>query len=411
MTQTTTDTDILIAGGGMVGAALAVALRDTGLRVTLVEAVAPRGPGQPSYDDRSIAVAYSSRRILDTLDVWRELESSACPIERVHVSQQRRLGVTRLSADEENLPALGYVVPNRALGNALMGMLEQAPHLELLTPATVTAVRVEEPQVRVAIESAGGEQEVSARLLVIADGARSPLRDMLGIGARQWDYGQTAIVCNVSMELPHQNTAYERFTPHGPMALLPLDRERMALVLVEDSVNADGVMALSSDAFMERVQARFGTRLGAIIQAGSRSAYPLALVTATRQTSGRAVILGNAAHSLHPIAGQGFNLSLRDVAVLAEVIVDSVAANAGDPGAPHALDDYLRWRRRDQRNVVVFTDVLNRLFGIPFGVAARARGLGLLGMDLLPALRREFSRHAMGRAGRLPRLARGVPLR
>lgn len=410
MTQAT-DTDILIAGGGMVGAALAVALRDTGLRVTVVEAVAPRGPGQPSFDDRSTAVAYTSRRILDSLDAWPALESSACPIERVHVSQQRRLGITRLSAREENLPALGYVVPNRALGSALMGVLEEAPHVQLLTPATVTAVREEGAQIFAAIESAGAEQELSARLLVIADGARSPLRDMLGIGARQWDYGQTAIVCNVSTELPHQNVAYERFTREGPMALLPLDRERMALVLVEDSANADAVMALPEEAFIERVQNRFGTRLGAITRAGARSAYPLALVTAEKQVAGRAVILGNAAHSLHPIAGQGFNLSLRDVAVLAEVIVDSITANAGDPGASHALDDYLRWRRRDQRNVVVFTDLLNRLFGIPFGVAAHARGLGLLGMDLLPVLRREFSRHAMGRAGRLPRLARGLPLR
>ena len=190
------------------------------------------------------------------------------------------------------------------------------------------------------------------------------------------------------------------------MALLPLDARRMALVLVERSDRADDVLALDESAFLARVQRRFGQRLGALTRAGARTAYPLALVTAARQSAPRAVILGNAAHSLHPIAGQGFNLSLRDVAVLAEVI----AAHREDPGAQAALDAYLQWRRRDQRKVVAFTDLLNRLFGIPFGVAAHARGLGLLGMDLFPAARREFSRHAMGWAGKLPRLARGLPL-
>lgn len=401
-----TDTDVLIAGGGMVGTALAVALGATGLRVTVVEAVSPRADAQPSFDERSTALAFTSRRILEALGTWSSIAPSACPIEHVHVSQQRRLGVTRLHAAEEDLPALGYVVPNRTLGRALMQAVETTPAIEFIAPARVTALQQDEAFVTAVLESGNAGRQISTRLLVVADGARSPLREMLGIGSRQWDYGQAAIISNLEVERPHGNTAYERFTPEGPMALLPLDARRMALVLVERSDRADDVLALDEAAFLARVQRRFGQRLGALTRAGARTAYPLALVTAARQSAPRAVILGNAAHSLHPIAGQGFNLSLRDVAVLAEVI----AAHREDPGAQAALDAYLQWRRRDQRKVVAFTDLLNRLFGIPFGVAAHARGLGLLGMDLFPAARREFSRHAMGRAGKLPRLARGLPL-
>ncbi len=399
------ETDILVAGGGMVGATLAVALRSTGLRVTVVEAVPPRAPAQPSFDDRSTALAFTSRRILEALDVWPALASEAHPIEHVHVSQQRRLGVTRLHAAEEELPALGYVVPNRVLGHALVDAMQDAGNVQFLSPAKVTAIAPGEACITATLESDAEQHQITARLLVVADGARSPLREMAGIGARSWNYGQSAIVCNLETERDHGNVAFERFTPEGPMALLPLGARRMALVLVERDDMAEDVMALDDAAFLARVQKRFGMRLGALQRAGSRGMYPLALVTAERQVAERTVILGNAAHSLHPIAGQGFNLSLRDVAVLAEVI----AAHAQDPGAASALDEYARWRRRDQRKVVAFTDLLNRLFGIPFGLAAHARGLGLLGMDLFPALRREFSRHAMGRAGKLPRLARGLP--
>lgn len=400
------ETDVLVVGGGMVGAALAVALNGTGLGVTVVEAVPPRAPGQPSYDDRSTALAWTSRRILETLDAWPMLAGDAGPIEHVHVSQQHRLGVTRLHAAEENLPALGYVVPNRALGSVLLAAMTRADNVRFLAPARALAVYRQSDGISVRIEASGSTQEVRAKLLVVADGARSPLREMLGIRARHWDYGQAAIICNIATERAHGNTAYERFTREGPMALLPLDRERMTLVLVERDELADAVLAMDDEAFIARVQKRFGNRLGVLQHPGKRSSYPLALVTAERQVSERAVILGNAAHSLHPIAGQGFNLSLRDVAVLAEVL----AANAADPGAAAALKDYARWRRDDQRKVVAFTDMLNRLFAVPFGLAAHARGLGLLGMDLFPSARREFSRHAMGRAGRLPKLARGLPL-
>ncbi|MBW3566895.1 MAG: 2-octaprenyl-6-methoxyphenyl hydroxylase [Proteobacteria bacterium] len=391
----------------MVGAALAVALQNTGLRVTVVEAVSPRAQMQPSFDDRSTALAYTSRRILETLGVWPLVSPAAYPIKHVHVSQQRRLGVTRLSAAEEDLPALGYVVPNRVLGHALMATVAQSKHVEFISPTRVTGIHRDDDRVDVVLETEGAAaSQIAARLLVVADGAQSPLREMLGVGARNWDYGQSAIICNVEAGRPHDNVAYERFTPEGPMALLPLDERRMALVLVERTGIAADVMKMDDAAFLDRVQRRFGERLGKIERAGERAAYPLSLVTAQRQVADRAVILGNAAHSLHPIAGQGFNLSLRDVAVLAEVL----AAHRADPGIADALAAYIKWRRQDQRRVVAFTDLLNRLFGIPFGLAAHARGLGLLGMDLFPGLRREFSRHAMGRAGKLPRLARGLPL-
>lgn len=400
------ETDVLIAGGGLVGAALAVALRDSGLRITVAEAIPFRAPGQPSYDDRSTALSYGSRRILEAMQLWSAIEPQVAAIQRVHVSQQSRLGVTRLSAEEEKLPALGYVVPNALLGQVLMPALQNAENIDLRAPSRVVAIRQDDESATATLEENGEPVSVRARLVVAADGAASPLRQLLSVGAREWDYGQQAIVCNITPEFFHQHVAYERFAPDGPMALLPLDQQRMALVLVEQSDIAADVLALDDDAFAARVEQRFGQRLGRFVKVGKRAAYPLSLVTAEQQRQGRCVILGNAAHSLHPIAGQGFNLSLRDVATLAEVIV----THRHDPGETKALESYLDWRRADQRRVVAFTDLLNRLFGIPFTVAAHARGLGLLGLDLFPGARSRFARHAMGRAGRLPKLARGLPL-
>lgn len=402
------DTDILIAGGGLVGAALAVALRDTGLKITVAEAVPFRTPGQPSYDDRSTALSYGSRRILETMGVWESLSADASPIRQVHVSQKRRLGITRLSAEEENQPALGYVVPNRTLGKGLMAALEESANIDLRAPARVAAIDANSGHVSLLQEDE--QHDLRARMIVVADGAKSPLREMLGVNARHWNYGQTAIVCNVTPELPHKQVAYERFTPEGPLALLPLDRERMALVLVEDNAIAADVAELDDEQFLARLAMRFGKRLGSFASVGKRSAYPLSLVTAAEQVKSRAVILGNAAHSLHPIAGQGFNLSLRDVATLADVIIEHRDTLDDVAGACAALEAYASWRRQDQRKVVYFTDLLNRLFMLPFSPAAHARGIALLGLDLLPTARTGFAHHAMGKAGRLPRLARGLKL-
>lgn len=398
-------TDVLIAGGGLAGAALAVALRDTGLHITVVEPVPPRAESQPSFDDRTTALAAGSRRILEAIGAWDAIAPDACPIRFVHVSQQKRLGVTRLSAEEENLAALGYVVPNRALGRGLQAPLLAADMIDFRCPAKVVGISQHAEGAAVMIEQEGASEIVTAKLVVVADGARSPLREQLGVAARHWDYGQAAIIGNIETEFPNEGVAYERFTPEGPLALLPLGEKRMGLVLVERSDIAQQVFDLPDDEFLARVEQRFGERLGRITRIGKRAMYPLSLVTAKEQRKGRAIILGNAAHSLHPIAGQGFNLALRDVATLADVIEQ----HRDDPGADAALEHYLRWRRSDQRKVVGFTDLLNRLFNIPFGIAAHARGLGLLGLDMLPSVRRSFARHAMGRAGRLPRLARGIP--
>lgn len=404
------DCDILVAGGGLVGAALAAALRDTGFRIMVVEAVPFRAAGQPSFDERSTAISFGSRRILDTMGVWEGMEAAACPIHKVHVSQQRRLGITRLSAEEENQPALGYVVPNRVVGAALMKAIQDHPAIELRAPASVSDIAFHDTHAEVTLQEDGKDRVVRSRIVVVADGAHSALRDKLEVSARKWPYSQAAIVCNIAAERPHQHVAYERFTPAGPLALLPLDAERMTLVLVENEDVVDEVLALDDAAFLARVQQRFGKRLGRFTQVGQRASYPLSLITAGEQVRERAVILGNAAHSLHPIAGQGFNLSLRDVATLADVLVDQRDALGSREHANAALRAYVDWRRADQRKVVTFTDVLNRLFMLPFSAAAHARGLGLLGLDLLPGLRTEFARHAMGKAGKLPRLARGLKL-
>lgn len=404
----TVDFDVMIVGGGLVGASLAAALAPLPLRVGVLEAVPFGARSQPGYDDRAAALSWGSRQILDGIGVWSAIEPEATPIRQVHVSERGRFGIARLSAHDYGVPALGYVVPNRVLGAALAAFLATRNNVELLCPATVNDLTQDERGVRVNATLDGAPRTFSAGLLVAADGARSRIREQLGIGARVWEYGQSAIIVNVTPEHHHQHIAYERFTSDGPVALLPL-AERCAVVCTVPTAQADDLLALDDADFLAHLQARFGKRMGILGKAGARQQYPLALVRAQTQVRGRVVIAGNAAHSLHPIAGQGFNLSLRDTAALAEVIATGVRDGQGID-ATRALRDYEHWRVRDQRATVAFTDALARLFGNPLAAVKLGRGLGLVGLELLPFAKHELARHTMGLAGRLPRLARGLKL-
>jgi 2-octaprenyl-6-methoxyphenol hydroxylase len=402
------DYDVLIAGGGLIGASLCVALAPLRLRVGLVEAHLPASAAQPSYDDRSTAIAEGSRRILETIGVWPSLGGAATPIRHIHVSDRGRFGATRLAAEDYGVPALGYVVENRALGAALWQSLAKLP-VDLLAPAQALDARCTEELATIEVERGGERRTLSARLLVVADGARSGLRERLGVGASRVDYGQVAIVLNVTPRHFHQHVAYERFTDGGPLAFLPLGNGRCAVIWTVWSEEAEEILALDDAAFLARLQALFGYRLGTLLQAGKRASYPLELVTAERQTGPRFVVLGNAAHALHPVGGQGFNLALRDVAVLAEAIAEAFAAR-DDPGGAALLARYASWREEDQQRSVGFTDGLVRLFTNPFTPVKAARGAGLLLLDLVPYARDALARQSMGLAGRLPRLARGLPL-
>ncbi len=405
-----TDFDILIIGGGLVGASLACALRHSTLRIGVIEAVPLAASTQPSYDDRNLALAYGSKRIFESIGAWNEIAPDAAPIERIHVSDRGHFGATRLAAADAGLPALGYTVASRALGVALLKILEGAKTIEWICPAPMQDIRLTAGSAAVTVRHAGADKTLTARLVVAADGAHSAVRKALGIGAERTEYKQTAIATNVTAGLPHRNTAYERFTDTGPLALLPLRGEHHCGVVWSANEEEIGTMLGWSDAeFLSRLQDRFGDRLGTFRRAGKRASYPLALTRVKEQVRARLALIGNAAHTVHPVAGQGFNLGLRDVAALAEILMDAVHAGT-DIGDLGALQRYAAWRRRDNQIIATFTNGLIRVFSNDIFPLTFARNAGLVAVDLVPGLKRRFIRVTSGLAGRLPRLARGLPL-
>jgi 2-octaprenyl-6-methoxyphenol hydroxylase len=393
----------------MVGASLALALAHQDLRLGLVEASIPNTGAVPSYDDRAIALAYGSRRIFDALALWPQVAPATQPIEQIHVSNRGHFGFTRLKASDEQVPALGYVVTARDLGAALLGCLRQQSRVEMVAPATVTAVFPEREAVRVLVKIEGSEVEHTARLLVAADGAQSFVRETLHFPARRWDYGESAVVANITPQLAHQGVAFERFTETGPVALLPLPDNRCALVWTVPNEDVDAVLAYDDRGFIDAFQQCFGSRLGRFERVSRRSSYRLSFLQTLNSVQPRIAVVGNAAHTLHPIAGQGFNLGIRDVAVLAEVIVEA-QRRGEDIGALEVLTRYDRWRRSDQQLVAMATDGLARLFRQTWIPLRIARNLGMLVLDGIPYAKHRLARAAMGTAGRLPRLARGLSL-
>ncbi|HET6725599.1 MAG TPA: 2-octaprenyl-6-methoxyphenyl hydroxylase [Gammaproteobacteria bacterium] len=398
--------DVLIAGGGMVGASMALAIANLGLNIAVVEPTPVRSGSQPSYDERVTAFSAGSRRILEQMALWPALAGHATPIEHIHVSERGRFGFSRLHAADEGVEALGYIIPNRVFGMALHAAIGERGGISMLCPARVEDVTIEPAWAEVRLADDEGETRTRAKLLIVADGARSPLRERLGIHAAVHDYRQTAIIANVTPSEHHGYWAYERFTSQGPVAMLPMSEGRVGAVWTVASEAADTAVALDDERFLHNLQALFGWRLGRFERAGKRFAYPLQMLQAERQIGPRAAIIGNAAHSLHPVAGQSFNLSLRDVATLAEVVGDALSRGE-DPGAIAALQRYAARRNRDQRLTVGLTDGLMRLFAPHFRPLAHARNLGLVGFDLLPGAKRPFARQTMGLAGRVPRVPTG----
>ena len=400
--------DLLIVGGGLVGASLAAALAPLPLKIAVVE-VAPFGSrGQPSFDDRITAISEGSRRIFDSMGVWAGIAPEASPIRHIQVSDKGRLGATRLHAEEAGVEALGWVTPNRLIGKALVDFIGGQANITLYAPAKLKSFAVGEVSVHAEVEAAE-PVTLKARLLIAADGAQSEVRRQLGIEGRKWDYRQTAVVCNLRAERPEPDTAYERFADDGPVALLPMGGDKYGLVWVANTEAAPAILGLDDSTFLEQAAAKFGGRLGRFIQAGNRVSYPLIMVQAETQLALRTLIIGNAAHALHPIAGQGFNLSLRDVAMLAEVLADA-RRDGEDLGSHAVLERYVAARAGDQRGTALFTDVLNRIFSNPLKTVTWGRNAGLLALELLPAARRTLLKHNMGLGGRLPKLARGLPL-
>jgi 2-octaprenyl-6-methoxyphenol hydroxylase len=419
--------DVVIIGGGMVGASLACALMPSicefGLKVAIIESfVLPERADevlyQPSYDDRSTAISYGSRCLLQQLGVWQSLSLHATPIEHIHVSDKGYFGKTRLHAEEHGIEALGYVVENAWLGRVLLQRVRASVTIDCISPASVSAITtmVEDDGTsyqRLHVEGGNGPQQINTRLAVVADGGRSQLCQKLGIGSRQSAYQQCAIIANVSAEKPHNNVAYERFTEQGPIALLPLHEEkssrqqRSALVFTVASKDVESVLAMDDSAFLAELQGRFGYRLGRFTGIGKRESYPLSLQRSAEQVRPGIVVIGNAAHTLHPVAGQGFNLALRGLMTLAKHLQQGLAAGKR-PGSLQVLQAYVAEQQADQDKTILFTDQLLKLFGSNNSLVGHVRGCGLLALDLFRPARHTFARQAMGLGDRLPRVGAGV---
>jgi 2-octaprenyl-6-methoxyphenol hydroxylase len=407
--------DIAIVGGGMVGASLAAALDGQNLKVALIEAVPHDSLAQPSFDERTTALSNGSRRILETLGVWPAVAAAATPIAKIHVSDQGRFGFARIDAAEQGLKAMGYVVPNRALGAALWSALSGSSNVRLYCPAQVEKIESSESAVQIEVAHDGGAatdttSTIRASLVVAADGIHSAVRTAFGVAADTRDYQQTAVITTVLPQNFHEHVAFERFTRSGPLALLPLSDGRCTLVLTLQPELAAAALEWSDAQFLDEVQQRFGFRLGRFLKVGRRVPYPLSLTRSQRTSSGRCVIIGNAAQGLHPVAGMGFNLGLRDVASLAELVVDE-SRTASDLGNSRLLAEYDAWRAADRGGIIAFTDGLVRVFGSPLDTVQRLRNLGLLAFDVMPVAKAALSRLSTGAAGRVPKLARGVALR
>ncbi|MGA9369019.1 MAG: 2-octaprenyl-6-methoxyphenyl hydroxylase [Steroidobacteraceae bacterium] len=400
--------DVAIVGGGLVGASLALGLAGTGVSTLLIESVAPDSTAQPSFDERTTALGNASRRVFQGLGVWEDIARDAAAIRAIHVSDAGRFGFARLKAADHGIDAFGYVVPNRVIGAALWRGLASASGVETRVPAGIEDVDITMERAYFKVVSATGAREVtSARLLVAADGAHSIVRAAAAIDAGVEDYDQVAITAAVAGDRAHDGTAYERFTPTGPVAVLPLRGGGYGTIWSCTPARAAELLALEDDAYLAALQSRFGWRAGRFQRIGRRASYPLKLSRAATTVARRTVLIGNAAQALHPIAGQGFNLGLRDAALLAEVI----AVGSGDVGSAQLLRKFAADRAADRGGVVRFTDGLVKLFGSRMPGASLVRNLGLLAFDLSPPAKRALARVSLGFGGPTPRLARGLPLR
>jgi 2-octaprenyl-6-methoxyphenol hydroxylase len=403
--------DVLIGGGGFAGLALAVALRQALGDPFCVALADPALGASQAGDMRASAIAAAARRLFETIGIWQAVAHEAQPILDMAVTDSKLKDAVRptfltFGGELEPGEPFAHMIENRLLIDALVKRAE-ADGVEL-RPAAVARFERDTASEGVEIELSDGAV-VSARLLVAADGARSAIREAADIQCFGWDYGQSGIVTTVAHERDHDGRAEEHFLPAGPFAILPLTGRRSSIVWTEDTAEAERIVALPDDAFHDELERRFGLKLGEIEVIGPRRAYPLGLSVARSFVGERLALIGDAAHVIHPIAGQGLNLGLRDVAALAEALAD--AARLGlDPGGAGVLERYQRWRRFDTMAMGIATDGLNRLFSNRSDALRLARDVGLGLVDRAPALKQLFIREAAGLTGDVPKLLRGEGL-
>jgi 2-octaprenyl-6-methoxyphenol hydroxylase len=414
--------DIVVVGGGMVGASFACALdRATAgkkLSILVVEAFALSSgpPIQPSFDARSTALSFGSSKILESAGLWADLLEVVTPIKQIHVSDKGHFGSVMLNHEESKIDALGYVVENSQLGVVLSKAMESSSTVELLCPARIESVKPLAAGMKLAIATDETNFIVETSLVVLADGGKSPICSQLGISHYTETYEQHALIANISFENSHEYIAYERFTDTGPLAVLPLPKleneNRASLVWTVVNEQVEELKGLAEKDLLERLQERFGNRLGKIRKIGERVFYPLGLSTAKEQIRPGLVLLGNVAHTLHPVAGQGLNLALRDIESLVNALLSyrtknsqeifelekplDLSRNNSEIGSMQHLQEYLRLQESDQAKTIMFTDKITKLFSNNDKVKIWARKFGLLSIEMTPSLKREFSEQAMG---------------
>lgn len=411
--------DVIVIGGGLVGASFACALnaqiasagKGVGMKILVTEAVESL-QASPSFDARSTALSYGSQQLYERMNLWQQLAPHATPIHKIHVSDRGHFGAVRIDNATMGVDALGHVVENQHLGIVLTAALEQAVTVDFLCPAKIASIEHRPEGMALRISDVGaGELEVTTTLVVLADGGKSGLSEQLGISSNVNHYGQKAIIGNVAFEHPHANVAYERFTDSGPLAVLPLadfsdssggtgrGDNRGALIWTVSADESDAVMALPEAEFLAALQQRFGYRLGQFQKVGARIAYPLSLAVAREQIRPGLVLLGNVAHTLHPVAGQGLNLALRDAQTLAELLAS--AHNKGlSVGSMAVLRGFVNAQRPDQDMTIDFSHYMTQLFSSANVALVWARKFGLFSIDLLPVAKKAFARRAMGLAER-----------
>lgn len=403
------DYDLVIVGAGMVGASLACALAPSGLRIAIIESITLSNTRQSSYDDRGITLSPSSKRILDYINVWQQLQQDVSAIKKIHVSEQGRFGFAHLDANEVGYSELGYVIVARSLGQVLHKQMTSFENVNLICPAELKHFKQTDTGMQVEIMHAKKNETLSTGLLVGADGSQSLVRRLAGINTQERDFKQTAIVANITTQKSNNATAFERFTPHGPIALLPIADKRSVLVFTVNTDDANHCLAMPDKLYIKMVEREFGRRLGRIEQLGQRRSYPIRFSEAVEQYQDQLVLLGNAAHTIHPNAAQGFNLGLRDAVGLAECIYAAIEKGL-DVDDISILEHYMKLRSADQKRVIRFTNGLASSFYNRWPIVSSARNLAMLLVDTIPELKSSFIESSMGIAGIQPRIVRSMSL-
>lgn len=408
MSAATDNFDVIIIGGGTIGQTLAAMLQALPLRIAIVEAK-PLSNTHSPFAQRPIALSHASQVIFSTLGWWQDIAAAAMPISTIHVSERGQFGSTVVHAAEQGVPALGYVSAAYHIENVISNKAASLTNVTWLRPATLGSAELHDSQWQVSVASETGSRTLHAPLLIGADGRQSSLRQCLHIDVISKDYDQVALITTVGLQRPHEQIAYERFTAQGPMGLLPMCAQRAGLVWSMTPAQAEQFCQLDETQFLKQLQETFGYRSGRFTQAGPRLTFPLSLVAAEQVAQRGAILVGDAAQGLHPVAGQGLNLGMRDIAILAELIRDHCRAH--EHLCVDALwQEYAQARANDRQRTMLFSDFVSRIFVPQLKGLSLLRDMGLCAIDLIPPFKRRFVRQNMGMMSSMPELMRGVPL-